>query len=652
MTKRLFCSDIEGDNLLYAISKVYCGSFQELTPRMQDKGELFTKTDPDDLELMFGNPDHIVVMHNGIGFDKPALEKVLMFKVEAEVIDTLYLSWYLYPKMLRHGLAVWGEEFGVPKPVIDDWEGLTLEEYIHRCEEDVKIQTALWKQIWKHLILLYGNPKACWHAIRHLNFKAKCAAMQEKSRWKLDVPEAERLQVVFDDKYEEAKIALEKEMPKIPVKTKKAKPKKCFKTNGDLSALGQKWNDLVLAQIPDEDYDYGRPVDYDGTIEIVSKYKEPNAGSSQQLKAWLDTMGWIPESFNFVRNKETNETRQIPQIKNDEGLLCASIERLIQYVPALEFLREMSVVKHRGGIVRGLLSNTDEDGYVYAAIQGLTNTLRFKHKICVNLPSVRKPYGTEIRGLLIARNDKVELCGSDMSSLEDRTKQHYMWKHDPEYVKEMQVEGFDPHIDMAVTAKMMTPVEGNTFKAIKDLKDNDVEISDFQKTEYARLSGIRHPAKSTNYAATYGARGPTIARTAGCTEEEGDILYNAYWRRNWSITAIADGCTVKNSRGMKWLWNPVAKLWLFLKAEKDRFSTLNQSTGTYAFDRWVYFILERRPQLTAQFHDEVILELKKGNQTAMSHILKGAIRDVNEELKLNRDLDCDVDFGRDYSEIH
>ena len=648
MTKRLFCSDVEGDDLLQGVTKLHCASYQELTPLMQDKGKLFTKTKYEDMEELFGNPDNIMVMHNGIAYDKPAIEKVLGFKVEAEIIDTLFLSWYLYPRMVRHGLAVWGEEFGVPKPKIDDWEGLSLKEYIHRCEEDVKIQTALWKQIWKHLILLYGNAEGAWHLIRHLNFKAKCAAMQEKSRWKLDIPAAEKLQVFFDTGYDKAKEELGVRMPKVPVKAKKTKPKKCFKTNGSLSAIGQKWSDLVLAQIPEEDYDYGEPVDYDGTIEIISKYKEPNAGSSSQLKAWLDTMGWIPESFSYVRNKETNETRQIPQIKNEEGLLCASIERLIQYEPALEYLGDMSILKHRGGICKGLLNNIDEDGYVYAAIQGLTNTLRFKHKICVNLPSTRKPYGKEIRGLLIARSTKTELCGSDMSSLEDRTKQHYMWKHDPEYVREMQVPGFDPHIDMAVTAKMMNVFEAGEFKRIKKL-DNP---TDAEKAEYFRLSGIRHPAKTTNYAATYGARGPTIARAAGCSEVEGDMLYEAYWKRNWSITAIADECLVKNSRGMKWLYNPVGKIWLFLKADKDRFSTLNQGTGTYCFDRWVFHILSRRPQLTAQFHDEVILELKKGNQEAMTKILKDAIHDVNDELKLNRELDCDVDYGASYAEIH
>lgn len=653
MAKRLYCSDIEGDGLLDFISKIWCASFQELDHYMNEKGKPFTVTTMEEVEAFFGDPDNILVMHNGVSFDKAAVEKVLKIKVEAEIIDTLFLSWYLYPKMLRHGLAVWGEELGIKKPDIDNWEDLTLEEYMHRCSEDVRIQTALWKQVWKHLILLYGTPAGCWHLIRHLNFKAKCAAMQEKSRWKLNIKKAESLQVMFEEKYEEASLALEARMPKIAVKAKKTRPKKCFKANGQKSATGQKWHDLVLEQIDPEEYDYGDPVEYDGTVEVIAKYKEPNAGSSGQIKDWLYNIGWVPESFKFVRNKETNETRQIPQVKNQEtSELCDSIVHLIAKEPALEFLKEMSIVKHRLGVVKGLLNAIDEDGFVYAAIQGLTNTLRFKHKVCVNLPSNRKPYGADIRSLLMARNSKLELCGSDMSSLEDRCKQHYMFKHDPDYVNEMLDADFDPHIDMAVTANMMTTLEAMEFKFIKKLKDDDKELTSEQKATYSRLSGIRHPAKTTNYAATYGARGPTIARAAGCSEEEGDILFDAYWKRNWAITAIADECIVKNSRGMKWLWNPVAKIWMFLKADKDRFSTLNQSTGTYCFDRWVYYILKRRPQLTAQFHDEVILELKKGNQEAMTKILKDSIADVNSELSLNRELGCDVDFGKDYSEIH
>lgn len=169
---------------------------------------------------------------------------------------------------------------------------------------------------------------------------------------------------------------------------------------------------------------------------------------------------------------------------------------------------------------------------------------------------------------------------------------------------------------------------------------------------FNKLSLIRHAGKSTNYAATYGASPPTIARAAGVDLETGEALHKAYWERNWSIIAIADDCVVKNSRGMKWLWNPVAKIWLFLKTDKDRFSTLNQSTGTYCFDRWLFHVLKRREQLTAQFHDEGVWELKKGNREAMTKILNDAMADTNDELNLNRKLDCGIDFGDNYAEIH
>jgi len=465
--------------------------------------------------------------------------------------------------------------------------------------------------------------------------------MQQESRWRLDVPGTIAAVDMFSEKFDEARVALEARMPKVPIYIKKTRPKKPFKGNGDMSAVGVRW--AAVCKMTDHEFDFT------GEIKIQNGEKEPNAGSSTQVKAWLDSLGWRPETFKYVRDKDTNEQRRIPQIKDtDTGELCPSIERMIAKEPALDYLREMSVVKHRLSVVQGFLKNVDEDGYIMALVQGLTNTLRFKHKVAVNLPSLRKAYGKLIRGLLIARNSNVELCGSDMASLEDRTKQHYMWPYDPDYVKEMMQPGFDPHLDMAVAAGLAGLEDVEFYKAYD--KENHTDAEAARHKDIA--NNKRHPGKSTNYAATYGAKGPTIARSAGVPEALGDKLYDAYWRRNWSLTAIADNAIVKQSRGLKWLWNPVAGLWVYLRADKDKFSTLNQSTGTYCFDRWLYHVIEARPQLTAQFHDEGIWELKKGNREAMTKILKDAMGKVNEELKMNRELDCDVDFGDNYSEIH
>ena len=74
------------------------------------------------------------------------------------------------------------------------------------------------------------------------------------------------------------------------------------------------------------------------------------------------------------------------------------------------------------------------------------------------------PYGDIIRGCLIAPSDNHILCGSDMSSLEDSTKQHYMYFFDPEYVKEMRVPGFDPHNNIAKLAGFISEDEEKFYQ--------------------------------------------------------------------------------------------------------------------------------------------------------------------------------------------
>lgn len=103
---------------------------------------------------------------------------------------------------------------------------------------------------------------------------------------------------------------------------------------------------------------------------------------------------------------------------------------------------------------------------------------------------------------------------------------------------------------------------------------------------------------------------------------------------------------------MKWLFNPVSELWYSLRHEKDRFSTLNQGTGVWCFDTWVKHVKHNGPPLIGQFHDEVILLLKKGNRERATKHLREAMRKTNEELKLNRELECSIDFGESYADIH
>lgn len=405
----------------------------------------------------------ILVGHNIIRFDVPVLRNLLGVSPKARLVDTLALSWYLEPDRLKHGLEEWGEEFGIPKPVIEDWENLTTEEYMHRCKEDVRINSMLWERQWKHLLRIYGSEEEAWRLIDYLSFKMDCARQQEGDKWKLDIDRAASVLATLSTERDAKVKTLIEVMPKKPKTKVWNKPKAMFLKNkiGVLTKAGEAWL-AMLGRV-------GLPADTEGPIEETVAFEDGNPNSHDQIKAWLYSLGWEPQSFEYKRNKDTNDVRKIPQIKNkldDSGGVCQSIKILFDKEPNLEVLDGLSILSHRIGILEGFLEDVDEEGYIKAQVGGLTNTLRFKHRTIVNLPSVDKPYGADIRGCLIAP-EGYELCGSDMSSLEDRTKQHYMYSHDPDYVKEMQADGYDPHIEMCVVANLMTKEEAEFFKWYK-----------------------------------------------------------------------------------------------------------------------------------------------------------------------------------------
>lgn len=613
--------DIECDSL--NPTKIHCLS-------MSRKELKRSTTSYDNMRKFFEQAD-VLIGHNILRYDIPAIEKLLGIKVKARLVDTLALSWYLEPDRLRHGLAEWGEDFGVPKPVVEDWEDQPIEVYVHRCEQDVEINTKLWNQQWKQLLKLYGSEEEAWRLIDYLTFKMKCAADQEKFRWKLDVDRCKETAQRLEHEKEEKLKELAAAMPKVAIKASKSKPAKLFlkgKLN-TLSVAGESWFALLKEQ--------GLPEDYEGVVEYVRDWKEPNPGSTDQVKAWLYSLGWEPTTFQHKRDKVTGDVRKIPQVQQDKTKgpgLCSSVKKLYAKEPKLEVLDGLSILTHRISVLNGFLDNVDDEGYVQAQVQGLTNTLRFKHRVVVNLPGVDKPYGADIRGCLVAP-EGYELCGSDMSSLEDRTKQHYMWPHDPDYVREMMTPDFDPHLDLAQFAGELTPLQVAMHKA-----------------KEADHGAVRKVYKATNYAAVYGAGAPRIAITAGCNLKKAERLVESYWKRNWSVRAIAEEQTVKTCHGKKWLFNPVSRLWYVLRFEKDRFSTLNQGTGVWCFDQWVKHIKDGKVPVIFQAHDEVCCLVRKGKRDKLSKFLKECMAKTNEELKLNRELDCSIDFGANYSEIH
>ena len=606
--------DIEGDG--FNPTKIHCLSF------IVDN-ELYTTTDYDEMRRFF-QAYNVYIGHYITLFDIPVLERLLGIKIDKQIIDTVALSWYLFPERSSHSLEDWGVELGIPKVEISDWFNLDISEYMERCEQDVRINQKLWKRLNQKLRELYPNPEDFWRFIRYIQFKMDCVREQEEERFKLDLDYAhdwlEKLEKTKEEKFNK----LAAVMPRVPIRSQKEKPKVFYKKDGTLSANGEKWL-LLLASL-------GLDAEHEGPVEVTVGYEEPNPTSHPQIKKWLSSLGWNPKTF-----KTNDKGKEVPQVSLPFGQgLCSSVKELYEIEPNLEALDGYYVVNHRISLLKGFLRD-QENGYLKASVAGFTNTLRFKHAEIVNLPKVNVAFGEVARGALVADEGNI-LCGADQASLEDRLKQHYIFPYDPEYVEAMNVPKFDPHLDLAFLAKKITEEEVQAYKS-----------GDMSKKK------IRDIFKNGNYACQYGAGPPKLTKTCGISLEEAREVHRIYWERNWSVKQAAeDQKVITLSDGSLWLFNPVSGFFYSLRNVKDVFSTLVQGTASFVFDVWVGFLREAGIKMKAQFHDEKVSQNldTPEEKERVSKIHFDCIEKANEVLQLNRRLDIDVKFGYRYSDIH
>ena len=617
--------DIESDGLLNKATKIHCLSYHILETDVS--GSLIEYSDIKNFVLQ---PDLELIGHNIVRYDVPLLNKLLSIEIKATLIDTLPLSWTLYPQFDKHGLEDWGEELGIKKPEIKDWSNLSIEEYIYRCEEDVKINTAVWEKQYRYLKKLYSTESELLRYCAYLTFKMDCVREQEEIGIKLDVKKAEEMLEKLSNEKEDKRANLIKVMPKNPIIKKVVYENAIEDKNGTIYQKGDLFYEFAIG---DE-----KPKTI--TKEIIKGYDPPNPNSHSQIKNWLYSLGWIPGHIKHVRDKKTNEVKKIPQIASQykQGEVCDSIKILFDKKPELELLNGLSILSHRIGIFEGFLKE-QKDGRLYATCSGLTNTLRLQHRVIVNLPGFNKPYGNEVRSCLIADDGKM-LCGSDLSGIEDNTKRHYIYPYDPKYVEEMNIPGYDPHLDIAILAGFLTKEEADNHKLY--------ESSDGK--EGKSYKSVRQKAKTTNFSATYKVGAPSLARNAGITLKEAKKLLEIYWKRNHAILQVERALKTKDVYSQKWVQNPVSGFWYTLRAEKDRFSTLNQGTAVYVFDTWLKYIRKQGIKISYQCHDEWLGNIYNEEET--NYAIKKAIKQVNEELKLNVTIGCSADFGKNYSQTH
>ena len=320
----------------------------------------------------------LIIMHNGLAFDKPVLEKTWSVTMNQNLVyDTLVSSRLLNPSLEGgHSLEAWGKRLGFPKGEFSDWDGGFTPEMEQYCIQDTLVTQKLYD-------VLVNELKYNKFEERSIELEHKVQAIiakQERNGFKLDEKKATILLSQLTSKL----AAIEVEMQGIfPTKT--------------IERVSEKTGKSLKAK-----------------VEVF------NPGSRKQIGERLIEKGWKPSKFT--------ETGQ-PIV--DEGTL----EGLD--IPEAKAINEYLMLQKRIAQIESWLKALGGDGRVHGKV--ITNgavTGRMTHMSpnMAQVPNSGSPYGEDCRDLWIVEKG-YKLVGIDASGLELRMLAHYM--QDDAYTSEV-----------------------------------------------------------------------------------------------------------------------------------------------------------------------------------------------------------------------
>lgn len=315
------------------------------------------------------------IMHNGLSFDAPVLNRLLGTGITPDkIIDTLILSQLFNPiREKGHSLRAWGEKLNMLK----GGEDVNFSKYdfnmLNYCKQDVEITHAVYNELVKESNGFSQESSDLEHNIRLI------LDQQEKNGFAFDMMKAQQLLAKLkEDIYDLEQWSLEEFEPTI--------------------------------------------------VEMKTKTKQIpfNIGSRQQIADRLMKRGWKPKQYTDKKNIIINEA-VLKTIKEPELKLTA--ERFSKYF----------LLQKRAVMVESWIDACDNDNRVHGKVMTLrTITGRMAHNSpnMAQVPAVYSPYGKDCRGLwTISDPMKYKLVGTDASGLELRCLAHYL--NDTTYTDEI-----------------------------------------------------------------------------------------------------------------------------------------------------------------------------------------------------------------------
>lgn len=543
--------------------------------------------------------------HNIIKFDAPVLNRLAGTKLSMSyLIDTLVLSTLYYPSIQGgHSLDAWGERTGKAKIHFNDWSKLS-DEMITYCKQDVAITASLYRRLAKTMAKIGFTEKSCYiqHHITHILHK------QQKTGFYFNGPEA----MVFYQNLRKLEEQLQDEV-------RQAFPaEKILVRHGDVFTKTGHERSIYLRDC--ERYEIR--LSDDGRRYEAFEYVSFNLGSPKQRVEKLLELGWVNDPDEVTKTGQPK-----PFEKND---LVPSLKRFLETcdVPQVALIAKWMAINGRANMVNTWLENWNEsDSCIHGKIF-VADTLRFRHQApnTANIPAVRVSkagevllgsegyYTYEARNLWTARPNRV-LVGTDAAGLELRMLAHYLNR--PNFTD--QVVNGDPH-------------------------------------QYnADVVGITRPnAKTLLYAIMYGAQGPKVAKTIGCSVKEGIKVRQQFLDR-LGLTEVMNEAIEEQRVGRVFLLDGSG---VVCPSPHAALNYKLQGGGARVMAQAAIFLdgYIRRAGLDSlkvgDIHDEWQYDCHPDDASEHARLSVQAIRDAGEELNLNVPLDGEAKQGKTWAETH
>lgn len=626
-------TDIETNGLLTAgdlhgapvpaMSKIHCISIYDGSTNQ------YERYDPSTLPIALGvkrlMDADVVVGHNIIGFDIPAVQKFFPdFKVK-KVIDTLTLARLCFPmikfsdfgqaqkgrlptKLIgKHSLEAWGYRLGVLKGTYNkttDWQSWTpaMSDY---CEQDVTVTIRLYEACM--------HQKPSERAVDLEMATENIIQLQQRNGVGFNVVDAEKLLAeLITEREKNLNVVFKSFHPFYKQSGKVFTPKR---DNKSLSyTAGAACSKITL-------------VDFKPT-------------STQHVYVWLRRKyGWepteftkkskIPEQFRYLFTDyyaQLGQTTWLEPAISDEIL-----ERLTDSYPEAEPIQKVMMLSKRIGQLsegkQAWLNHVTPEGKIHGSVNILgTRTRRMTHFYpnLAQVPAVYSPYGKECRALFKpTRVDWVQL-GADLSGLEARVLSHYTYMFDGGDFMKLIMEG--------------------------DLHTANVNL----------LKVPRDTAKTIWYAWQYGAGNKKLGNIAKRNAAYGKVIRNKLLAKLPGVAKLIDAL-VKTNRQRGHLLDLDGQRLVSI-SDHSILNTLCQNAGALIAKRsWVLF----HEVITAlgyvhgadfaymlNIHDEVGLECPANRAEEFGKLLTCSMEKAGKYYNLNIPITGEYKIGQNWKETH